>query len=54
MNDRTKIVAWEFTSNNSGSTYIAKLECGHERRDLGHIYPRPHAALCWKCPRKEQ
>lgn len=45
----TPIIAWEFQSNNSESRYVAKLVCGHERRDLSNVSPRPTAALCWVC-----
>lgn len=49
-----RIIAWEFRTNNMGSLYVAKLECGHERTDLSERcgpagWLRPKEARCWVC-----
>ena len=44
-----KIVAWEYFGNNSTWGYAAKLECGHERRDLSEFREQSSHARCWVC-----
>ena len=46
-----KITGWHFEGNNHEDMYVAKLVCGHERRDLSGVSPRPLSAVCWDCSR---
>lgn len=43
----TKVIGYEYRSNNVSQKTVAHLECGHERVFEYGYYPKN--ALCWNC-----